>query len=406
MSEYLVNMNARDTIMHNKTARMATRQTCDVLFSTQNKHIDDDDHHIEQTSILHLSFPSWHDALDCVHFIGFYNSVLVIFILLFIRIKDNSLFSIDLILRQLMGQHTLHSFAIKWLAYFIDSLRDGRQLYPMKPPYVSTYVNRKRHKKPHQALCLSHRLKEACWETKSLLNAGVSRTKSVHTLAPGRSMRRPTSAPRCAAIITSALRPVTSDSPKTNELATGAMNPSIWTARSLCGSTIRTISGRSSKATLKLSLQVKSEISLWKRITYILMTSPSTRRISASLSSGELWQIQWLTEMHVGNPTPVTNIHHHNLIHRATTILARITLEPTWDKLRTFRYQFSIVIFLVVYGADFFHNLLISKFAKVKGLGASNTLFADCLQNPVARNKNVSGDRSQAVMKCACSYRK
>ena len=56
-------------------------------------------------------------------------------------------------------------------------------------------------------------------------------------------MRRATSAARLAAAITSALRPVISPPPTTNVLATGAMKPSMCTARSLRGANDREVGG-------------------------------------------------------------------------------------------------------------------------------------------------------------------
>lgn len=54
-----------------------------------------------------------------------------------------------------------------------------------------------------------------------------------HTLHPGRTIRNATSAAVYAAMITSALGPVTSAAPTTIVVATGAMNPSRWHPRSL-----------------------------------------------------------------------------------------------------------------------------------------------------------------------------
>jgi len=47
--------------------------------------------------------------------------------------------------------------------------------------------------------------------------------------------------------------------------------------------------------------------------TYILTTSPDFISRSGSLLSGEKWQIQLLTDMHVGNAMPAKTTEKHML---------------------------------------------------------------------------------------------
>ena len=135
------------------------------------------------------------------------------------------------------------------------------------------------------------------------------------TLLPGRHMRRATSAAMLVAAMTSAFLPVTSPPPTMMVVATGAMKPSMCTPRSLQKCHTESINGNeqlkfawptatdSFRAHVLLNVRAKT----WRRYpsgTYILTTSPVASSIVLSLSIGELWQMQLLTDMHVGNAIP------------------------------------------------------------------------------------------------------